>query len=69
MIVVSDGQVQAEKPALGDRPQFFVLHDNTQFTISLTGLIEKLQEARRQKQIAENSLGTETNDFGPAKPK
>jgi len=68
-IVVSDGQVQSEKPALGDRPQIFSLHDNTQFIISLTGLIEKLQETRRQKQVAENNLGTEINDFGPAKPK
>jgi hypothetical protein len=65
MIVISDGQVQSEKPALGDRPQIFALHDNTEFTISLSGLIEKLQQARK----ANTDLASQTNDFGPGKPK
>jgi hypothetical protein len=69
MIVISDGQVQSEKQALGDHPQIFSLHDNTQFTISLSGLIEKLRQPKTAKQVVENDLGTQTNDFGPRQPK
>ena len=71
MIVISDGQVQSEKPAFGHKPQIVSLHDNTQFTISLSGLIEKLRQAKTAtaKQVVENDLGTQTNDFGAGKPK
>lgn len=67
-ILMVDGQQQDKKQAL-DHPQFFLLHDNTSFTISLNRLIEKLNDVKRAKQVVENKLGAEASDFGPGKPK
>lgn len=67
-IVMMDGEQRDKKQALVN-PQFFLLHDNTSFTISLNRLVEKLKDVRTTKQVVENNLVKETKDLGPGGPK
>jgi hypothetical protein len=50
-------------------PQYFSVHDKSEFVINLNPLVKKLGELKIMKQVVEQNLVSEAQNLGPGGPK